>query len=58
MALENWLIGYVSKCGEENQIEWIYNHILSNSNSVMTASVLSSVAVGFPLKVGKSAFQC
>ncbi len=56
MALENWLIGYVSKCGEENQIEWIYNHILSNSNSVMTTSVLSSVAVGFPLKVGKSAF--
>ncbi|SEL34836.1 hypothetical protein [Acinetobacter sp. DSM 11652] len=56
MALENWLIGYVSNCGEENQIEWIYNHILKNSNSVMTTSVLSSVAVGFPAKIGKAAF--
>ncbi|XZW10853.1 hypothetical protein ACT4YX_13025 [Acinetobacter baumannii] len=56
MALENWLIGYVSNCGEENEIESIYNYILRNSNSVMTTSVLSSIAVGFPTKIGKSAF--
>ncbi|QNX10371.1 hypothetical protein IC795_11115 [Acinetobacter seifertii] len=56
MALENWLIGYVSNCGEENEIEGIYNYILRNSNSVMTTSVLSSIAVGFPTKIGKSAF--
>lgn len=56
MALENWLIDYVSEVGETNQISWIYDYLLRNSNSVMITSVLSSVAVGFPLKVNKSAF--
>ncbi|QXB48217.1 ATP-binding protein [Acinetobacter seifertii] len=56
MALENWLIDYVSEVGETNQISWIYDYLLRNSNSVMITSVLSSVAIGFPLKVNKSAF--
>ncbi len=56
MALENWLVEYVSKCGEDNQIDWIYDYLLRNSNSVMVTSVLTSVAVGFPDKVKKAAF--
>ncbi|MEX9782379.1 hypothetical protein AB7Y93_22320 [Providencia manganoxydans] len=56
MALENWLIDYISRCGEKNQIDWIFDYLLRNSNSVMITSVLASVAVGFPIKVKKSAF--
>lgn len=55
MALENWLVEYVSGCGEDNQIDWIYDYLLRNSNSVMPTSVLSSVATGFSSKVGKAA---
>lgn len=56
MALESWLIDYVNTCGEENQIDWIYDYLLGKSNSVMITSVLSSVAVGFPNKIKKAAF--
>jgi hypothetical protein len=56
MALENWLVEYIDKCGEDNKIEWIYDYLLRNSNSVMPTSVLSSVATGFPNEVGKAAF--
>lgn len=56
MALENWLVEYTDKCSENNQLEWIYDYSLRNSNSVMPTSVLSSVAIGFPNKVGKAAF--
>ncbi len=56
MALENWLVEYIDKCGEDNEIEWIYDYLLRKSNSVMPTSVLSSVATGFPNKVGKAAF--
>ncbi|EOW9186989.1 hypothetical protein ACN1SV_001565 [Vibrio cholerae] len=56
MALENWLVEYVDTCGEDNKIEWIYDYLLRKSNSVMPTSVLSSVATGFPNKVGKAAF--
>lgn len=54
MALENWLIGYLEACSNDNHIELIYNHLLRNSNSVLLTSVLASVATGFPEKVGKS----
>lgn len=54
MALENWLIGYIEACSNDNHIELIYNHLLRNSNSVLLTSVLASVATGFPEKVGKS----
>lgn len=56
MALENWLVEYVSGSGENNQIDWIYDYLLRNSNSVMITSVLSSVATGFPSKINKAAF--
>lgn len=56
MALENWLVEYIDKSGENNEIEWIYDYLLRESNSVMPTSVLSSVATGFPYKVGKAAF--
>lgn len=56
MALENWIIDYVSTCDEENEIDWLYDYLLRNSNSVMITSVLSSVAIGFPSKVKKAAF--
>lgn len=56
MALENWLVGYVDNCSEKNEIDWIFDYVLRSSNSVMPTSVLSSVATGFPNKVGKAAF--
>lgn len=56
MALENWLVEYLDNCGENNEIDWIFDYILRSSNSVMPTSVLSSVATGFPNKVGKAAF--
>ncbi|EGR4195357.1 hypothetical protein DDN46_13880 [Vibrio cholerae] len=55
MALENWLVEYVDNCGENNEIDWIFDYVLRSSNSVMPTSVLSSVATGFPYKVGKAA---
>ncbi|MBE9102622.1 hypothetical protein [Vacuolonema iberomarrocanum] len=54
MALENWLIAYV-ECFESDHIEWLFDYILRNSNSVMPTAVLASVATGFHAKVGKSA---
>ncbi len=56
MALENWLVDYVDKSGEDNEIEWIYDYLLRKSNSVMPTSVLCSVATGFPNKIGKAAY--
>lgn len=55
MALENWLVEYVDNCGENNEIDWIFDYVLRSSNSVMPTSVLSSVATGFHNKVGKAA---
>lgn len=54
MALENWLIVY-AEYFESDQLEWLFDYILRNSNSVMPTAVLASVATGFPAKVGKSA---
>ncbi len=54
MALENWLIAYAEH-PESDQLEWLFDYILRNSNSVMPTAVLASVATGFPAKVGKSA---
>lgn len=54
MALENWLIAYTEH-SESDQLEWLFDHILRNSNSVMPTAVLASIATGFPEKVGKSA---
>jgi len=54
MALENWLIAH-AEYSEPDQLEWLFDYILRNSNSVMPTAVLASVATGFPAKVGKSA---
>ena len=56
MALENWLVEYTSGCGENNQIDWIYDYLLRSSNSVLPTSVLASVAIGFPGKIGSAAY--
>lgn len=56
MALENWLIEYVENPPPKNELSWIYEHILKNSNSVLTTAVLASIAVGFPKQVGSSAY--
>ena len=54
MALENWIIAYVKQF-EADSMEWLFDYILRNSNSVMPTAVLVSIATGFPEKIGKSA---
>ena len=54
MSLENWLIVYTEHV-DTDAVEWIFDHILRNSNSVMPTAVLASVATGFPDKAGKAA---
>lgn len=54
MAFENWLIFYTENF-DSDKVEWLFDYILRNSNSVMPTSVLASIATGFPEKVGKSA---
>lgn len=55
MALENWLIAMTEHYRETNTVEWVINHILRNSNSVMPTAVIASVVTGFPEKLGKAA---
>jgi hypothetical protein len=55
MALENWLISLAEEPSSRKVLEWVFNHILSNSNSVMPTAVLASVATGFPNLLGKAA---
>jgi len=59
MALENYLIGkaeHFISAEEIEEMECLFDHILRNSNSVMTTAVLASIATGFPNKLGKAAF--
>jgi hypothetical protein len=55
MALENWLINFAEYHKSQENLEWIFDHILRNSNSVMPTAVLASVATGFPNRFGKAA---
>lgn len=55
MALENWLINKVQYSNSEEELEWIFDYILRNSNSIMPTAVLASVATGYPDKLGKLA---
>lgn len=56
MALENWLISYAEYSkSSETTLEWIFNYILKNSNSVAPTAILVSLAVGYPEKFGKFA---
>jgi hypothetical protein len=55
MALENWLIDLAKDLESQEVLEWVFDYILRNSNSVMPTAVLASVATGFPDKLGKAA---
>ena len=55
MALENWLIAIAEHTNSSDTLEWVIDHILRNSNSVMPTAVIASVATGFPEKMGKAA---
>lgn len=57
MALENWLIAMTEHYRKTDTVEWIIDHILRNSNSVMPTAVIASVATGFPEKLGKAALS-
>ncbi len=54
MALENWLIAMTDQSEKTDTVEWVIDHILRNSNSVMPTAVIASVATGFPEKLGKA----
>jgi hypothetical protein len=56
MAFESWLVDYIENPPEKNELAWIFDYVLKSSNSVLTTSVLASIAVGFPDKVGASAY--
>ncbi|HUS10606.1 MAG TPA: ATP-binding protein [Pyrinomonadaceae bacterium] len=55
MALENWLISLAEQPSSRESAEWVFDHILRNSNSVMTTGILASLASGFPKLLGKAA---
>lgn len=54
MAMENWLIELAKNSTSMDTLEWIFDYILRNSNSVMLTALLASVVTGFP-RLGKSA---
>ena len=56
MALENWLIAFVENSIQISTVEILFDYLLRNSNSVMITSVLTSIAVGFPKKIGNAGF--
>jgi hypothetical protein len=56
MALENWLIDLVQSPQLVDKVEWIFDYVLRQSNSVMPTAVLVSVATGFPDKIRENAF--
>lgn len=56
MALENWLIDIVQYSKSIDTIEWLFDYILRQSNSVMPTAVLASIATGFSKKLRKSVF--
>ena len=55
MALENWLISIAEAPNNDKTLEWVFDYILRNSNSVMPTAVLASIATAFPNKSGKAA---
>lgn len=56
MALENWLIELIQLPQLLDKVEWVFNYILQQSNSVMPTAVLASVATGFPEELRKSVY--
>ncbi|MEW6125457.1 MAG: ATP-binding protein [Acidobacteriota bacterium] len=55
MALENYLINLAEYSESPKILEYLFDYILRNSNSVMPTAVLVSVATGFPNKLWKAA---
>lgn len=55
MALENWMVFMAEAQDDDDTVQWIFDYILRKSNSVMPTAVLSSIATGFPGKIGKAA---
>jgi hypothetical protein len=55
MAFENWLIFMAKEIDNTKNLEWIFDYVLRNSNSVMPTAVLASIATGFPDKLGRAA---
>ncbi len=56
MALENWLIDLIQSSQLLEIVEWVFDYVLRQSNSVMPTAVLASVATGFPEKLRKSVY--
>lgn len=56
MAFENWLIAFVENSDQISSVESLFDYLLRISNSVMITSVLASVAVGFPKKIGNAGY--
>jgi len=54
MALENWLISFAETSDSQEDLEWVFDYILRNSNSIMPTAVLASLATGFPGKFSKA----
>jgi hypothetical protein len=55
MALENWLISFAESTASPEELEWVFDYVLRNSNSIMPTAVLASLATGFPGKLGRAA---
>lgn len=62
MSLENWLLELcdieekTKQEPKEDIIDFTYTYLLKNSTSVVTTSVLASVAMAHPRRIGKNSF--
>jgi len=62
MSLENWLLELCEidekfkKEPKENIIDFAYTYLLKNSTSVATTAVLASVAMAYPMRIGRNSF--
>ena len=54
MALERWLLDWASLDSEvaDSNLDFIYNYLLTNSKCIATTSVLASVAMAYPARIG------
>jgi hypothetical protein len=58
MSLESWLLELCMEKSDwtDKLIEYTYHHLLMSSKSVATTSVLASVAMAYPKRIGKLCF--
>ena len=52
MALENWMIAFITHYEDPVLFNFLFNRILRESNSVMPTAILASVSTAFPEKLG------